>query len=56
MEYRKLQRMGGGGTAGVSLPKEKLQELGVIDGEDLKNAYARVEHVEGNEFSVKLVD
>lgn len=56
MEFRKVQSMGGGGSAGISLPKEKLQELGVIDEGDLNDAYARVEHVEENEFRVELVD
>jgi hypothetical protein len=57
MDFRKIQSMGGGESAGLSLPKEKLRELGIIDENgSITDAYARIEHVEGSEFRVELVE
>lgn len=57
MDFRKIQSMGGGESAGVSLPKEQLREMGVIDEDGtVADVYARIERVGGNEFSLKLVE
>ena len=49
--------MGGGESAGVTLPKEDLREMGVIDEDgSVGELFARIEHVEGSEFRVELVD
>ena len=55
MNFRKIQSMGGGESAGVSLPKDELRDLGFIKDGSIVEAYARIEHVEGNEFRVELV-
>lgn len=56
MAFRKLRKMGGGESAGVSLPKEDLRDLGLVEDGEIVEGYARVEHVEGSEFRVELVD
>lgn len=56
MDFRKIQSMGGGESAGVSLPKDELRNLGFIEDGSIVDAYARIEHVEGTEFRVELVE
>jgi hypothetical protein len=57
MDFRKIQSMGGGESAGVSLPKDQLRELGFIDEDgSVVEAHARIEHVGGNEFSVEILE
>ena len=49
--------MGGGESAGVTLPKDDLREMGVIDEDgSVGELFARVERVEGSEFRIELVD
>jgi antitoxin component of MazEF toxin-antitoxin module len=56
MDFRKLRTMGGGESAGITLPKEDLRELGLVQDGEIVESYARVEHIEGSEFRVKLVE
>lgn len=56
MNFRKIQSMGGGQSAGVSLPKKELRNLGFIEDGSLVEAYPRIKHVEGNEFRVEFVE
>lgn len=56
MDFRKLRTMGGGESAGVTLPKEDLRELGFVKEGEIVESYARVEHVGGTEFRIQLVD
>jgi hypothetical protein len=56
MDFRKIQSMGGGESAGLSLPKEQLREMGVIDEDGgVADVYARIERVGRNEFSLELI-
>lgn len=56
VSIRKVQSIGGE-SAGVTLPKSKLRELGIIsESGELGERYAHVEHIEGGEFRVELVD
>jgi hypothetical protein len=56
MDFRKLRTMGGGESAGVTLPKDDLRDLGLVEDGKIVESYARVEHVEGSEFRIELVD
>lgn len=55
MEFRKLRRMGGGDSAGVTLPKEDLRDIGFVTEGEVKEGYARIERVGDLEFRIKLV-
>lgn len=48
--------MGGGESAGITLPKEDLRELGFVEDGKIIESYARVEHVDGSEFRIELVE
>ncbi|WP_181691561.1 hypothetical protein [Natronomonas sp. LN261] len=58
MDFRKLRSMGGGESAGVTLPKDDLRDLGLFEDGELAERYARVERVEDSdsEFLVTVVD
>jgi len=56
MDIRKLRAMGGGESAGLTLPKDDLRELGLFEDGELEESYARIERLEGSEFRIKLVD
>lgn len=56
MDIRKLRSMGGGESAGLTLPKDDLRDLGLFEDGELADSYARIERVSGNEFRIKLLD
>jgi hypothetical protein len=55
MEFRKLRQMGGGESAGVTLPKEELREMGFVSEGEIVEGYAQVERVSDSEFKIELV-
>lgn len=56
MEFRKLRQMGGGESAGVTLPKEDLREIGFVADGEIVEGYARIERVGEGEFRVELFE
>jgi antitoxin component of MazEF toxin-antitoxin module len=56
MGIRKLVTMGGGKSAGVTLPKADLQEAGFVENGEIVEGYARIERVNDGEFRVELVE
>jgi hypothetical protein len=59
MDIRKVQTIGGE-SAGITLPKEKLKKLGIIENGALCERYARIEHVESegsaDKFTVEILE
>lgn len=55
MDFRKLTE--NGDSTSVTLPKEELEELGIVDdeGELVEDVWARVDHEGDGEFSVSVV-
>jgi hypothetical protein len=55
MDFRKLSA--NGDSTSVTLPKEELEELGVVDddGELVEDVWARVTHDGDGQFSVSVV-
>jgi hypothetical protein len=57
MEFRKMRLMGGGESAGTSLPKEDLQEMGFVDEDgNIIETYVRVERSGEREFTIELLE
>jgi len=56
MDIRKLRSMGGGESAGLTLPKDDLRDLGLFEDGELADSYARVERVGGDEFRIKVIE
>lgn len=48
--------MGGGESAGVTLPKDVLRELGYVKNGEIIEGYARVDRTDDGAFRVELVD
>lgn len=55
MVIRKLQPMGGG-SAGFTLPKEDLRDLGLFEDDEIEESYARIERTGVDEFRIKFID
>lgn len=56
MEFRKLRQMGGGESAGLTLPKDDLRDLGFVRNGEIVEGYARIERVGEGEFRVELFE
>jgi hypothetical protein len=59
MEIRKLRKMGDADrpSAGITLPKEDLQEDGVVDERgEIADEYVKIEREGDGKWSVELVD
>ena len=56
MEIRKLREMGGNGSAGVTLPKDMLREVGVVgpDGLD-EDCYVGIQQDDGGRLELHLI-
>lgn len=57
MEIRKVRPIGGGESAGVTLPKDGLRDDGLIspDGGIREDRYAKVEKLDDGTYRVELV-
>jgi hypothetical protein len=46
----------GSGSAGFTLPKEDLRDLGLFEDDEIEESYARIERTGVDEFRIKFID
>jgi hypothetical protein len=57
MAIHKLQKIGGDGSAGVTLPKSMLREDGVVDETGVDDSrHVQIEHLGGGRYELQFVD